>query len=53
MHELIPESELVWFEEGGHMLPAEEPEAIAAGMLEFLARRARVAAAAGGDGAYS
>jgi pimeloyl-ACP methyl ester carboxylesterase len=50
MHELIPESELVWFEEGGHMLPAEEPEAIASGMLEFLDRRARVATAAGGDG---
>jgi pimeloyl-ACP methyl ester carboxylesterase len=47
MHELIPESELVWFEEGGHMLPAEEPQAIAAGMLEFMARRARVAAPTG------
>ena len=46
MHELIPESELVWFEEGGHMLPAEEPQAIAEGMLEFIARRASVAAAA-------
>jgi pimeloyl-ACP methyl ester carboxylesterase len=43
MHDLIPESELVWFEEGGHLLPAEEPQEIAAGMLEFLARRVRVA----------
>jgi pimeloyl-ACP methyl ester carboxylesterase len=37
MHELIPESEIVWFEEGGHMLPAEEPEAIAAGIRDLLA----------------
>jgi pimeloyl-ACP methyl ester carboxylesterase len=52
MHELVPGSEIVWFEEGGHMLPAEEPDAIAAGMLEFLARRTRVASAAGGDGSH-
>jgi pimeloyl-ACP methyl ester carboxylesterase len=48
MHELVPQSEIVWFEEGGHMLPAEEPQAIAAGMLEFMARRARVATPAAG-----
>ena len=52
MHDLIHQSEIVWFDEGGHMLPAEEPEAIAAAMLEFLTRRARVAAAAGSDVAH-
>jgi pimeloyl-ACP methyl ester carboxylesterase len=45
MHELVPESEIVWFEEGGHLLPAEEPDAIAAAMVEFLARRVPLAAA--------
>lgn len=52
MHELIPESEIVWFEEGGHMLPAEEPDTIADGMVEFLARRVPLIAAAGDDAAY-
>jgi pimeloyl-ACP methyl ester carboxylesterase len=46
MHELIPESEIVWFDEGGHMLPAEEPDSIAAGIVEFLVRRAPLRAAA-------
>lgn len=46
MENEIPDAEIVWFDEGGHMLPAEEPEAIAAGMIEFLARRAPVAATA-------
>jgi pimeloyl-ACP methyl ester carboxylesterase len=40
MHELIPESEIMWFEDGGHMLPVEAPDAIAAAMVELLRRRA-------------
>jgi pimeloyl-ACP methyl ester carboxylesterase len=49
MHELVSESEIVWFEEGGHMLPVEEPDTIAAAMVEFLARRVSLAASAGSD----
>jgi pimeloyl-ACP methyl ester carboxylesterase len=53
MRELIPDAEIVWFDEGGHLLPAEEPEAIAAGMVEFLARRVPLGTAspAGGPSA--
>ncbi|HEX4539346.1 MAG TPA: alpha/beta hydrolase [Acidimicrobiales bacterium] len=47
MHALIPDSEIVWFEEGGHMLPAEEPDSIAAGIVDFLVRRPPLAATAG------
>ncbi|MBV8235449.1 MAG: alpha/beta hydrolase, partial [Acidimicrobiia bacterium] len=39
MAELIPASEIVWFEEGGHMLPIEEPEGIVAAMRDFMDRR--------------
>jgi pimeloyl-ACP methyl ester carboxylesterase len=39
MHELIPDSEIMWFDEGGHMLPVEESSAIAGAMVEFLERR--------------
>jgi pimeloyl-ACP methyl ester carboxylesterase len=39
MAELIPHSEIVWFSEGGHMLPIEEPEGIVAAMRDFLGRR--------------
>lgn len=39
MAELIPNAEIVWFTDGGHMLPVEEPEGIVAAMTEFLARR--------------
>jgi pimeloyl-ACP methyl ester carboxylesterase len=39
MAELVPDSEIVWFEEGGHMLPIEEPEGIVAAMRDFLGRR--------------
>ena len=42
MHELIPASEIIWFEEGGHMLPVEEADAIAPAMVEFLHRRVAV-----------
>src|SRR3954447_16693029 len=45
MAELIPDAEIVWFEDGGHMLPIEEPEGIVEAMLEFLARRVDTAAA--------
>jgi pimeloyl-ACP methyl ester carboxylesterase len=39
MAALIPDNEIVWFEEAGHMLPIEEPEAIVAAIHDFLARR--------------
>jgi pimeloyl-ACP methyl ester carboxylesterase len=39
MAELIPGNEIVWFEEAGHMLPIEEPEAIVAAMHDFFTRR--------------
>lgn len=39
MAELIPGAEIVWFEDGGHLLPVEEPRAIASAILEFLQRR--------------
>ena len=42
MAELVPDSEIVWFEEGGHMLPIEEPEGIVSAMRDFLARRVDV-----------
>jgi len=46
MAELVPESEIVWFEEGGHMLPIEEPEGIVVAMRDFLDRRVDAAAPA-------
>lgn len=39
MAELIPGAEIVWFAEGGHLLPAEEPEGIADAIIDFLNRR--------------
>ena len=39
MHERIPYSELVASPEGAHTLPIEEPEAIAAAIDDFVARR--------------
>ena len=45
MADLIPDSEIVWFEEGGHMLPIEEPEGIVSAMRDFLARRVDLKAA--------
>jgi pimeloyl-ACP methyl ester carboxylesterase len=39
MADVIPESEIVWFEDAGHMLPIEEPEALTAAILDFLTRR--------------
>ncbi|MCU1451104.1 MAG: Alpha/beta hydrolase fold precursor [Acidimicrobiales bacterium] len=42
MADLIPDSEIVWFPDGGHMLPIEEPEGIVAAMLDFLDRRVDV-----------
>jgi pimeloyl-ACP methyl ester carboxylesterase len=39
MHELIPDSELILYPEGGHLLPVEEAKAIARDLVEFLARR--------------
>ena len=39
MADLIPDSEIVWFDDGGHMLPIEEPEGIVAAMKDFMDRR--------------
>ena len=39
MADLIPRAEIVWFPDGGHLLPAEEPEGISKAIVEFLARR--------------
>jgi pimeloyl-ACP methyl ester carboxylesterase len=39
MAELVPDSEIVWFEEGGHMLPIEEPAGIVDAMRDFMDRR--------------
>lgn len=39
MADLIPDSEIVWWEDGGHMLPLEEPEEVASAMCDFLSRR--------------
>ena len=39
MADLVPDAEIVWFDDAGHMLPVEEPEEIADALLEFLARR--------------
>ena len=44
MADLIPGAEIAWFEEGGHMLPLEEPAQIAARVAEFLSRRVPAAA---------
>jgi pimeloyl-ACP methyl ester carboxylesterase len=38
-HELIPDSELVLFPEGGHLLPVEEAQGVADALVDFLARR--------------
>jgi len=46
MADLVPDSEIVWFSEGGHMLPIEEPEGIAAAMRDFMDRRVDSAAPA-------
>jgi len=46
MAELVPDSEIVWFEEGGHMLPIEEPEGIVEAMRDFMGRRVDTIAAA-------
>jgi pimeloyl-ACP methyl ester carboxylesterase len=40
MADLIPDAEIVWFEDSGHMLPVEEPEGITNALLDFLERRA-------------
>jgi pimeloyl-ACP methyl ester carboxylesterase len=39
MHELIPDSEIVMFPEGGHLLPVEEADGIAAALVDFVRRR--------------
>jgi pimeloyl-ACP methyl ester carboxylesterase len=49
MADLVPESEIVWFDEGGHMLPIEEPEGIAAAMRDFMGRRVDTTAGRSGE----
>ena len=39
MESLLPDAELVVFEQGGHLLPVEEAEGVAAALIEWLARR--------------
>ncbi len=39
MADLIPDSELLWFDDAGHLLPIEEPDEVAAAIVDFLARR--------------
>jgi pimeloyl-ACP methyl ester carboxylesterase len=39
MHDLLRESELVVFEDGGHLLPVEEAAGIVEATNDFLARR--------------
>ncbi|MBV9412123.1 MAG: alpha/beta hydrolase, partial [Acidimicrobiia bacterium] len=46
MADLVPDAEIVWFEEGGHMLPIEEPEGIVEAMRDFMDRRVETAAPA-------
>jgi pimeloyl-ACP methyl ester carboxylesterase len=46
MADLVPGGEIVWFEEGGHMLPIEEPEGIVDAMRDFMDRRVDAAAPA-------
>src|SRR5205807_422929 len=43
MHALLPDSELVVFPEGGHLLPLEEAAGIADAMVDFLSRRVSAA----------
>jgi pimeloyl-ACP methyl ester carboxylesterase len=38
MHDLMPDSEMVLFPEGGHLLPVEEAEGITQAMTEWLDR---------------
>jgi pimeloyl-ACP methyl ester carboxylesterase len=35
--ELVPQARIAWIEGGGHMLPLEQPEAVAAELARFLA----------------
>ena len=39
MAERMPDIEVVWWDEAGHMLPIEEPEECAAAIVDFLKRR--------------
>ncbi|HVA09522.1 MAG TPA: alpha/beta hydrolase [Acidimicrobiales bacterium] len=40
MADLIPDNELIWFDDAGHLLPIEAPDEVAAAIVDFLARRA-------------
>ena len=39
MASTIPGAEIIWFEHAGHLLPVEEPDAVARALLRFLAER--------------
>jgi pimeloyl-ACP methyl ester carboxylesterase len=45
MAQSIPGAEIVWFDEGGHLLPIEEPDGVIAAITDFLARRMPAATA--------
>jgi pimeloyl-ACP methyl ester carboxylesterase len=39
MADLIPDCELIWFDDAGHLLPIEAPDEVAAAIVDFLSRR--------------
>ena len=39
MADAVPDAEVVWFDDAGHTLPIEEPEAIVEAVEDFLTRR--------------
>jgi pimeloyl-ACP methyl ester carboxylesterase len=39
MADLIHDSELVWFDDAGHLLPIEAPDGVTSAITEFLSRR--------------
>ena len=45
MAEAVPDSEIVWFDDAGHTLPIEEPDAIVDAIDDFIRRRVSTTAA--------
>ncbi|HVB92244.1 MAG TPA: alpha/beta hydrolase, partial [Acidimicrobiales bacterium] len=39
MADLIPDCELMWFDDSGHLLPIEAPDRVATAIVDFLERR--------------
>ena len=46
MADTVPDAEVVWFDDAGHTLPIEEPEAIVDAIEDFVARRVTATEAA-------